>query len=126
MKHGPYSPFAKAGNLTFISGQVGINSNTKQCAKQIEAQTIQALKNLEGVLANASLKLDNLVKITVFLADMNDFGKMNLVYEKFFNQITSKPARSTVAVKELPKLSDKPLLIEIEAVAYKKQGESDA
>jgi 2-iminobutanoate/2-iminopropanoate deaminase len=118
--YGPYTPVRQAGNLLFVSGQIGINPNTKRAAVDIETQTQQALANLAAVLKEAGAGLGDVVKTTVFLANMNDFAAMNAVYEKAF--MAPRPARSAVGVRELPRLSDAAkLLVEIEAVAHKAQ-----
>ena len=100
-------------NLLFTSGQIAINPATGNVdAQGIEAQTRQICENLKAVLAEAGCTLDNVIKTTCFLADMGDFAAFNEVYAKYF---TSKPARSCVAVKSLPK----GVLCEIEAIAEK-------
>ena len=110
---GPYSQAVKSGNLLFTSGQIAINPATGNVdAQGIEAQTRQICENLKAVLAEAGCTLDNVIKTTCFLADMGDFAAFNEVYAKYF---TSKPARSCVAVKSLPK----GVLCEIEAIAEK-------
>src|SRR5689334_10895443 len=113
---GPYSPVKQAGDFFFISGQVGIDPSG-QAKEEIAEQTKQALSNLRSVVTEAGLNITNIVKTTVYLSDMADFEAMNAVYLDFF-QATPRPARSTIAVKELPRLSSVPLLVEIEAVAY--------
>jgi 2-iminobutanoate/2-iminopropanoate deaminase len=115
---GPYTPIRQAGDLYFTSGQVGVNNETKQAAEGIESQTKQAFINLKNVLATAGLDIDNVIKTTVYLHEMEDFTLMNAVYETFFT--SPRPARSTVAVKTLPKVGgDVDILVEIEAIAYK-------
>lgn len=116
---GPYSPIKQAGNNYFISGQVGINPDTKQASNKIEDQTHQTMKNLSQVLASNDLDISNLVKTTIFLKNIDDFKVINKIYESYFDQNLPKPARSCVEVAQLPKIADNPLLIEIEAVAYK-------
>jgi len=108
----------QAGNTYFISGQVGVDPISKKAEKSIDKQTHQALKNLEEVLKNTGLSLGNLVKTTIFLRNMNDFEAVNKIYSSYLAGIPS--ARSCVAVSELPRVSDNPILVEIEAVAYKK------
>ena len=115
MTYGPYSPFQQAGNLVFTAGQVGAQDG--KAPEDIAAQTKLALANLGNVLADAGSGLDLVVKTTVFLTDMSLFEQMNYAYQEVFSQHGSRPARSTVAVKELPRVADKPLLVEIEAVA---------
>ena len=108
---GPYSQAIKANGLVFTSGQIAINPQTGEVeAATIEAQTEQVCQNLKNVLEAAGSSLDKAIKTVCFLADMNDFGKFNEVYGKYF---TSKPARSCVAVKTLPKN----VLVEVEVIA---------
>jgi 2-iminobutanoate/2-iminopropanoate deaminase len=115
---GPYTPIRRAGNLYFVSGQIGIDMDTKQAVADVAKQTHQAMQNLQNVLSTTSLDMSDVVKTTVFLADMDDFAAMNEVYETYFD--APRPARSTVAVKELPRVAgDTRLLVEIEAVAYR-------
>jgi 2-iminobutanoate/2-iminopropanoate deaminase len=108
---GPYSQGFISGNLVFTSGQIPISVGTGEVVGgSIAGQTEQVIKNLSAVLEAAGSSLAKVVKTTCFLADMNDFAAFNEVYAKHF---TGKPARSTVAVKQLPKS----VLVEIEAVA---------
>lgn len=110
---GPYSQAKIVGGLIFTSGQIAINPATGNVeATDIEGQTEQICKNLAAILEAAGSSLDKAVKTVCFLADMNDFGKFNEVYGKYF---TSKPARSCVAVKTLPKN----VLAEVEVIAEK-------
>ena len=98
---GPYSQAVKANGMLFASGQVPIDPATGQIIEgTIAEQTERALKNLQAVLEAAGTSLDHVVKTTVFLADMNDFGEMNDTYGRFFDGIP--PARSTVEVSRLP------------------------
>ncbi len=114
--YGPYSPSRRAGNLLFTAGHVGINPKTKHAAANIESQTKQTLINLKETLEKDGVKLNKVIKITVFLANMDYFAVMNKVYEEFFD--VPRPARSTVAVKELPRVAgETKLLVEIEAIA---------
>ncbi len=105
---GPYSQAVKANGFLFISGQLGIDKdgNVKDT---IEEQTEQAIENIKAILKKENLDLKNVVKVTVYLKDMNDFGKMNSVYEKYF---TGKPARACIGVNLF-----KNFKIEIEAIA---------
>lgn len=113
---GPYSPVRQAGELYFISGQVGIDPATKQAANDVRQQTAQTLENLKNVLQSAGLTPNHVVKTTIFLANMADFAVVNEVYQDFF--AAPRPARSTVAVAELPRVGgDTPTQIEIEAIA---------
>lgn len=108
---GPYSQAIKVDNFVFTSGQIAINPETNTVeATTIEAQTEQVCKNLKAVLEAAGTSLDNVIKTTCFVADMADFGAFNEVYGKYF---TSKPARSCVAVKTLPKN----VLVEVDVIA---------
>ena len=108
---GPYSQAVKVGNLVFTSGQIAINPATSQIdADTIEAQTEQVCKNLCAVLEAAGSSIDRAVKTVCFLSDMDNFVKFNEVYGKYF---VSKPARSCVAVKTLPKN----VLVEIDVIA---------
>lgn len=99
---GPYSQAVKAGNLVFASGQIPIDPATGEFVSDVVSeQTEQVLKNLTEVLRAAGTSLDNVVKTTVFLADMNDFIEMNEVYGRFFGE--HKPARATVQAARLPR-----------------------
>ena len=109
---GPYSQAIKTANLIFLSGQLGVDPATKKLAGDtIESQTNQVFKNITAVLAAAGVDLSAIVKTTVFLKSMEDFTKMNGLYELNFG--SHKPARSTVQVAKLPLDA----LIEIECVA---------
>lgn len=113
--YGPYSPIVKTGNLYFVSGQVGIDPDTGDAPSDISEQTSQVMCNLEAALSRYDLNMDSIVKTTIYVTDMEHFAKVNEIYEGFFSD--PKPARATVAVKELPRVASKPLLVEIEAVA---------
>jgi len=117
ISYGPYSPIRQADNFYFISGQVGIDPQTKLAAKDIKQQTVQTLENMKSLLAAHGLTLDKVIKTTVYLKNMTRFKDMNEVYTKYFNE--PRPARSCVEVSALPKLAVNELLIEIEDVAYK-------
>ena len=109
---GPYSQAIKVGNLVYTSGQIPIDPTTGAFVEGgIKEQTRQSLANIKAILAEAGLNMSNVVKTTVFLADMNDFADMNAVYAEFFAE--PYPARSAVAVKTLPKGA----LVEIEVIA---------
>jgi len=109
---GPYSQAIRTENLIFTAGQLGMNPDTMELIPNgIEAQTRQALINLKNVLESADSGLNYVVKTTVFLQDMRDFGSMNGVYTEFFPE--NPPARSTVQVAALPKGG----LVEIECIA---------
>ena len=98
---GPYSQGVVFGNFIFLSGQVGRKHDATDLENGVANQTRQAILNIKAVLAEKNLTLDNVVKSTVFLADMNDFAEMNAVYAEFFDEDTA-PARSTVQVAGLP------------------------
>ena len=107
-----YSQAIKVGNLVYTSGQIPIDPATGNFVEGgIKEQTRQSLTNVKAILEEAGLTMKNVVKTTVFMADMNDFADMNAVYSEFFAE--PYPARSAVAVKTLPKGA----LVEIEVVA---------
>lgn len=108
---GPYSQAIRAGGFVFCAGQVGLDPATGRIAEGIEEQTRRVLENLRAVLEAAGLAMGDVVKTTVFLASIGDFGAMNRVYATYFPE--APPARTTVAVKDLPGGA----LVEIEAVA---------
>jgi len=111
---GPYSQAIQVGNMLFASGQLGIDPVTGNFVEgTVKEQTVQAFKNVKAILAEAGLDISDVVKTTVFLADMGDFGAMNEVYASQFEG--AFPARSAVAVKTLPKNG----LVEIEVIAVK-------
>ena len=109
---GPYSQAIKVGNLVYTSGQIPIDPATGNFVEGgIKEQTRQSLTNVQAILEEVGLTMGNVVKTTVFMADMNDFAEMNAIYAEFFSE--PYPARSAVAVKTLPKGA----LVEIEVVA---------
>ena len=109
---GPYSQAIIVGNLVYTSGQIPIDPATGSIDEGgIKEQTRQSLTNVQAILKEAGLTMANVIKTTVFMADMNDFADMNAVYAEFFTE--PYPARSAVAVKTLPKGA----LVEIEVVA---------
>ena len=109
---GPYSQAIQVGNLIYTSGQIPIDPTTGVFVEGgIKEQTRQSLLNVKAILEEAGLTLNDVVKTTVFMADMNNFAEMNAVYAEFFTE--PYPARSAVAVKTLPKGA----LVEIEVVA---------
>lgn len=110
---GPYSQAVIANGFIFCSGQIGIDPKTGNLAEGLENQTKQIIKNIEAVLKEAGLNLECIVKTTIFLTNINDFAKVNEIYGSFFTN--HNPARSTIAVAALPKGA----LIEIEAIALK-------
>lgn len=108
---GPYSQAVRSGSLVFTSGQIPLSPATGELAgDDIVAQAEQVMKNIQAVLEAAGSGLEHTIKTTCYLANMSDFAQFNQVYAKYFTQ---KPARSCVAVKELPKQ----VLCEVEAVA---------
>lgn len=111
---GPYSQAIEANGMVFVSGQLPVNPATGEFAEGgIKELTRQSLTNMKNILAEAGLTMENVVKTTVFLADMTDFAAMNEVYASFFEGVA--PARSAVAVKTLPKNA----LVEIECIAVR-------
>ncbi len=111
---GPYSQAVSIGEFIFTSGQIALGVDGEMNTGGIEEQTKQVLHNLKEVLKEGGSDFSHVIKTTIFLSDMNDFSKVNEIYAQFFG--SHKPARSTVAVKTLPKNA----LVEIEAVAIKK------
>jgi len=112
--NGIYTPAIVVGDLVFTSGQIGIDSKTGQLAEGFEAQFEQVFRNLTAVLEASGSNVENMVKATVFLADMNDYAKMNELYRAKFKG--DPPARTTVQVAALPRAAR----IEIEAIAVLK------
>ena len=110
---GPYSQAIDTGSFVFISGQIPVNPATGEVPEGIKAQAAQSIANIKAILAEAGLSIDNVVKTTVFLADMALFGEMTEVYAQEFT--APFPARSAVAVRELPKQ----VLVEIEVIAVR-------
>ena len=112
---GPYVHAVKTDALIFISGQLGLNPNDGTLGETVEDQTRQSLENLKSILEGCGSDFDHVVKTTVFLADIADFGKVNEIYAGYFcNEV---PARSCVEVANLPKGG----LVEIEAIAVPKE-----
>jgi 2-iminobutanoate/2-iminopropanoate deaminase len=111
---GPYSQAIRYGDFLFVSGQIAIDPQTANIIEgDIEAQTEQVLKNIAAIIEAAGMSLQDAIKCTCFLKDMNDFVKFNGVYEKYFGEIL--PARETVEVSRLPK----DVLVEVSAVCGK-------
>lgn len=111
---GPYSQAVEVNDMVFLSGQIPINPATGEVVKGgITEQTTQVFENIKNVLAEAGLTTANIVKTTVFMADMAMFADMNTVYAKYFDG--AFPARSAVAVKALPKN----VLVEVESIAVR-------
>ncbi|MGC8971115.1 MAG: RidA family protein [bacterium] len=110
---GPYSQAILAGDFVFISGQIPIDPESGEVKTDIKEATKQIIKNISAILEELGLTLDSIVKTTVFLTSMEDFKEFNDAYEVFFKK--DPPARSTVAVKELPR----GVRLEIEAIAFR-------
>ena len=108
---GPYSQAIRSGDLVFCSGQIGLDPATGELADGVEAQAERALRNLQSVLDAAGLSFDDVVKTTIFLADVGDFAAVNAVYARFMSD--PPPARSTIGIGGLPKGA----LVEVEAIA---------
>lgn len=113
---GPYSQAIQAGDFLYVSGQIPIDPDTGSFINKLAAdQTGQSLRNLKAILEAAGYSMDDVIKTTIFITDMDNFATVNGVYSKYFSE-GNYPARSCIAVKELPKGA----LVEIEAVAWKK------
>ncbi len=112
---GPYSQAVIANGLVYTSGQIALMPDGTMETRGIEYQTKQVLKNLYYVLKQAGSGFNHVIKTTIYLTDMDDFAKVNEIYEHYFGD--HKPARSTVAVKTLPKNA----LVEIECIAFADQ-----
>jgi 2-iminobutanoate/2-iminopropanoate deaminase len=112
---GPYSQAIRSGDMVFCSGQLGLDPTTGELVEGVEAQADRALRNLQSVLDAAGLGFDDVVKTSIFLADIGDFAAVNAVYARFMPD--PPPARSTFQVAALPKGG----LIEIEAIARRVQ-----
>jgi 2-iminobutanoate/2-iminopropanoate deaminase len=111
---GPYSQAINVkGSLTYTSGQIPINLKGEMISDIFEEQVVQVLKNIEGILIERNRKLNDIVKLTVFMIDLSNFEKLNKIFEIYF-QDTCFPARSVVEVSKLPKDSQ----VEIEAIFY--------
>jgi 2-iminobutanoate/2-iminopropanoate deaminase len=110
---GPYSQAIRAGNILFVSGQIALDpaAGTVIDDKSVGAQTRRALQNIQAIVTTAGASLENVVKTTVFLKDMNDFAEMNAVYGEFFR--SAPPARATVEVSRLPR----DVSVEIDCIA---------
>lgn len=111
---GPYSQGISLENLIFVSGQIPVNPETGEIAKDIREQTKQSMKNIESILKQSGASLNDVVKITIFVTDLSNFTDVNEVYGSFFTE--NYPARSCVEVSKLPK----GVGIEIEAIAVRK------
>lgn len=107
---GPYSQAIQTGNVLFTSGQIPINPATGEIPSGVEAQARQALTNVKNLIEASGGSIDNVVKTTVFIKDMNDFAKINEIYAEFFTE--PYPSRSCVEVARLPK----DVLLEVETI----------
>ncbi|WP_026916241.1 RidA family protein [Christiangramia portivictoriae] len=112
---GPYNQAIFAGNTLYISGQIAIDPSTGDLkTEDLEAETTLVLENLKAILTEAGLSLDHVIKTSIFISDMNNFGKINDVYSRYFDS-ENAPARETVEVANLPKFVN----VEISAIAVK-------
>ncbi|EEI72247.1 MAG: RidA family protein [Lentilactobacillus hilgardii] len=113
---GPYSQAVQVGNTLYCSGQIGLDPATgKLVSANVVDQTTQALHNLQEVVKTAGFKLDDVVKVTVFMANVADFSEINKIYDQFFGNAKVLPARSAVGIAGLPLGAQ----VEIEAIASK-------
>ena len=110
---GPYSQAIEINNMVYTSGVIPVNPATSEIPEGVEAQANQAFQNLCNLVEASGSKVENIIKTTVFIKEMNDFGKINEIYKNYFKE--PFPARSCVEVARLPK----DVLLEIEAIAYK-------
>jgi 2-iminobutanoate/2-iminopropanoate deaminase len=117
--YGPYSPVCKAGDFYYVSGQLGVDGETKKAPAALVDQAHLLFKNLQELLSENQLTLNDIVKTTVFVTNIDDFKTVNKIYVSYFKQ--PRPARSCVEVSNLPKVTSNnaTVLIEMEAVAYK-------
>ena len=111
----PYSPARRVGNLIFTAGQIGRDPDTLKAEPGIEPQMHQVMKNLKYHLENNGSSLSEVIKVTIFLTHMDDYAKCNDVYSQYVDE--PYPARTAVAVRELPRVADVDLVVEVEAVA---------
>jgi 2-iminobutanoate/2-iminopropanoate deaminase len=112
---GPYNQAVLVNNTLYTSGQIAINPKTRDLVTQsIEAETTQVMENLKAVLTAADMNFENVIKVSIFISDMEMFSKINQVYGSYFNEATA-PARETVQVANLPKYVN----VEISAIAVK-------
>ncbi|MCX7879904.1 MAG: RidA family protein [Ignavibacteria bacterium] len=110
---GPYSQAIKVGAFIFLSGQIGVDPSTNNLEEGVENQFVQIMKNIENILVATNSKLSDIVKVTIYLVDINDFEKLNQLYSRYFTE--PYPARETVEVSRLPKNAK----IEISIIAVK-------
>jgi len=112
---GPYNQAIFAGNTLYISGQIALDPESGDLkTDDLEKETVQVLENLKAILTEAGLDLDHVVKTSIFISDMNNFGRINEVYSRYFKS-ENAPARETVEVANLPKFVN----VEISAIAVK-------
>ncbi|WP_166381891.1 MULTISPECIES: RidA family protein [unclassified Polaribacter] len=112
---GPYNQAVLSGNTLYTSGQIAINPETGELVlSSIKEETTQVMENLKEVLAAADMTFENVIKTSIFISDMNNFGEINAIYGNYFNEETA-PARETVEVANLPKFVN----VEISAIAIK-------
>ena len=112
---GPYSQAVLVGNTLYTSGQIALNPETAELViDSIEEETTQVMENLKAVLEAADMSFENIIKVSIFISDMNSFSAINAVYGQYFNEATA-PARETVEVANLPKFVN----VEISAIAVK-------
>ncbi len=112
---GPYNQAVLVGNMLYTSGQIAINPTTNELVlENIETETKQVMENLKAVLEAAEMTFENVIKVSIFISDMNNFSKINTIYGAYFNEATA-PARETVQVAGLPKNVN----VEISAIAVK-------
>ena len=110
---GPYSQAVKVGNMVYVSGQIGVDTSGKITVTKIKDETEQVLKNIKEIVEEAGLDMDKIVKVTIYLTDLNNYAEVNKVYSTFFTNYF--PARETIEVSKLPKGAK----IEISVVAMK-------
>lgn len=110
---GPYSQGIQAGNLLFVSGQLPVDPTTGTISDDIKVQTHQSLENIKAIVLAAGFSMDDIVKTTVYVKDLNQFNDINQVYASFFTQ--NPPARACIEIARLPKDAG----VEIEAIVYK-------
>ncbi len=112
---GPYNQAVLVGNMLYTSGQIAINPTTNELVlENIETETKQVMENLKAVLEAAEMTFENVIKVSIFISDMNNFSKINTIYGAYFNEATA-PARETVQVAGLPKNVN----VEISAIAVR-------
>jgi 2-iminobutanoate/2-iminopropanoate deaminase len=112
---GPYNQAVLVGNMLYTSGQIAINPLTNELVlEDIETETKQVMENLKAVLEAAEMSFENVIKVSIFISDMNNFSKINTIYGAYFNEATA-PARETVQVAGLPKNVN----VEISAIAVR-------